>query len=92
MPWRQGTKVPINVYNSADKPVCQCQTPESAELIVKAVNAYLHQTGSDDESGTDCPDCGLGMIRRGTFPAGDPRLAGPVLLQCPCCKAVTLDR
>lgn len=39
MPWRVGTKVPINVYDSDDRPVCQCQNAAYAETIVKAVNA-----------------------------------------------------
>lgn len=35
--WRQGTKVPINIYEG-ERPVCQCQTAADAKRIVQAVN------------------------------------------------------
>jgi hypothetical protein len=38
--WRQGGRVNVNVY-VGDTPVCQCQTPEYAQLIVEAVNTLL---------------------------------------------------
>lgn len=41
--WRQGRKVPINVYEGEGdgaRPICQCHTVEDAELIVAAVNFY----------------------------------------------------
>ena len=38
--WRQGHKVPVNVY-AGDRPVCQCHAVEDAKLIVAAVNDYL---------------------------------------------------
>jgi hypothetical protein len=41
MRWRVGSKVPLNVYDGADKPVCQCHTPEQAALIVRSVNSCL---------------------------------------------------
>ncbi len=37
MPWRQGAKVPINVYDE-DRPVCQCQTAADAKFIVQSCN------------------------------------------------------
>src|ERR1041384_1702712 len=97
MPWRQGTKVPINVYDSENRPVCQCQTTYDAAVIVKAVNAFYRaarapaQTTAPDEmgiSGNACADCGTRVVIRGRFSAGDPRLASHVLFQCPNCKTV----
>ena len=38
MPWRLGKKVPINVYDDTDRPVCQCHTTADALQIVYAVN------------------------------------------------------
>jgi hypothetical protein len=35
--WRQGHKVPINVYQE-DRPVCQCQNEQDAKAIVDAMN------------------------------------------------------
>lgn len=35
--WRQGRKVPINVYEG-ERAVCQCHTAEDAQRIVTAVN------------------------------------------------------
>lgn len=39
MIWRQGTQVPINVYDG-DRPVCQCHNEEDAKLICLAVNYW----------------------------------------------------
>ena len=39
MPWRVGTKVPLNVYDEHGHPVCQCHTVADARRIVAAVNA-----------------------------------------------------
>ena len=47
MTWRVGRKVPINVYDG-DRPVCQCQTAEDAELIVMAVNGWLAYLLTED--------------------------------------------
>lgn len=42
--WRIGRKVPLNVYDSEDRPVCQCHTVMDARLIVAAVNEHLKRT------------------------------------------------
>lgn len=39
--WRTGRKVPINVYDENDRPVCQCHTAVDARRIVAAVNHRL---------------------------------------------------
>ena len=39
MPWRNGAKVPLNVYDERGRPICQCHTVADAERIVAAVNA-----------------------------------------------------
>jgi hypothetical protein len=41
--WRQGRKVPVNVYEGENpgRPICQCHTAEDAKLIVDAVNRWL---------------------------------------------------
>jgi Protein of unknown function (DUF551) len=49
MEWRVGRKVPINVYDERDQPVCQCQTAAYAELIVKAVNLSRHYAARECE-------------------------------------------
>ncbi len=38
--WRTGSQVDLNVYDEHDRPICQCHTPDMAQLIVKAVNWY----------------------------------------------------
>lgn len=38
--WRVGRKVPINIYDENDTPICQCHTVEDARLIVAAVNQF----------------------------------------------------
>lgn len=35
--WRQGTNVPLNVYEG-DRPVCQCHTASDAKFIVQSAN------------------------------------------------------
>jgi len=44
MSWRVGRKVPLNVYDGDDRPVCQCHTVEDARLIVEAVNELRAST------------------------------------------------
>jgi len=44
MPWKQGSKVPLNIYDSNGEPVCQCHDAEHAELIVLAVNTMMTLT------------------------------------------------
>ena len=39
-PWRQGSKVPLNVYEG-DRPVCQCHNADDAGVIVGAVDLML---------------------------------------------------
>jgi hypothetical protein len=57
MTWRVGERVPVNVYDDDDRPVCQCHTALDAKLIVKAVNFWNAMTptvggeGGDDKSG-----------------------------------------
>lgn len=48
MPWRVGSKIPINVYDN-DRPVCQCQTAMDARLIVAAVNEHLKRIAEAQE-------------------------------------------
>ena len=37
MSWKQGTKIPLNVYDE-DRPVCQCHTAADAKFIVQSCN------------------------------------------------------
>lgn len=57
--WRQGGKVPLNVYEQlgdepnstpypdGDRPVAMFHTVEDAALVVRAVNALLDWEGAD---------------------------------------------
>jgi hypothetical protein len=38
MKWRQGSKIPLNVYED-DRPVCQCHTADDARRLVDAMNS-----------------------------------------------------
>lgn len=79
MPWRIGTKVPINVYDG-DTPVCQCHTSADALLIVRAVNAYL-----EVEEPIICV-CGKGQMER----ISRSNSADSRLYQCPKCMKVRM--
>lgn len=60
MRWRQGGKVPLNVYEQlgdepnrapwpdGDRPVTMFQTVADAELAVRAVNAFMEQEEAAD--------------------------------------------
>ena len=50
MPWRIGSKIPINVYDD-NRPVCQCQTAMDAKVIVRAVNEYLDRIAEAEVPG-----------------------------------------
>src|SRR5712691_11461600 len=72
--WRVGSKVPLNVYDENDRPVCQCHYEADALLIVGAVNALLNALRAAPEvkpidrlllpeqllklKDSICPDCG----------------------------------
>lgn len=43
LPLRQGTWMPVNIYDADGKTVCQCHCPEHAALIVAAVNAHAKE-------------------------------------------------
>jgi hypothetical protein len=38
MEWRVGRRIPLNVYDDRDRPVCQCHSEAAAGLIVAAMN------------------------------------------------------
>lgn len=80
MPWRQGTHVPINVYDSLGDPVCQCQNADYAELIVSAVNRLFESDGEDEavepnpvleDNRMTCPTCNQEM-QVGDWPFCNP--------------------
>ena len=48
MKWRVGTKVPLNVYDATDKPICQCHTEESAAFLVDCVNHRTYEALIDN--------------------------------------------
>jgi hypothetical protein len=62
MIWRQGRRVPINVYedgeNGESRPVCQCHTALDAALIVRAVNRWRARLDAKDvEQVSRAPFC-----------------------------------
>lgn len=52
VPWRQGRRVPVNVYDG-DRPVFQAHTVEDAELAVSSVNFRREFEESMDLAGAD---------------------------------------
>lgn len=83
MAWRVGTKVPINVYDGDGKPVCQCQTPQHAAMIVRCVNEVIG--GPPPEPFWLVCVCGAEMEQIGREWAKGSRL-----FQCPKCLKVNL--